>query len=273
MVSRSKKPEAIKLWEFITETILPELFSKGSYTMPPNKSDIERLNKSFYDENMLSDWKNKNCVYLAYIGKINGNQHLKFGESTDFPRRELVEHRRDFKIFNVLGIWETLANKTVEKKLKTNFASKNMLATRKLKGNGNKILTRRELVILNEINNLDYCLNMIESVIKNTPSTLEIEHKDKINEWRPKCELLESKIESLKEINTQMNDKNEILKENNICARINYAFKCIINSQLRENIKQSFIFLQLLDKYYLSFLKMKSPCPKNMLCIFLGRLD
>ena len=136
----SKKPEAIKLWEFITETILPELFSKGSYTMPPIKSDIERLNKSFYDENMLSDWKNKNCVYLAYIGKFDGHNHiLKFGESSDFPRRELVEHRRDFKIFNVLGIWETLANKIVEKKLKTNFASKNMLTTQKLKGNNNKI--------------------------------------------------------------------------------------------------------------------------------------
>ena len=76
LISRSKKPEAIKLWEFITETILPELFSKGSYTMPPNKSDIERLKKSFYDENMLSDWKNKNCVYLSYIGKIKGNYHL-----------------------------------------------------------------------------------------------------------------------------------------------------------------------------------------------------
>ena len=69
------------------------------------------------------------------------------------------------------------------------------------------------------------------------------------------------------------NIKLDIEKENNICARINYAFKCIINSQLRENIKLCFIFLQLLDKYYLSFLKMKSPCPKNMLCIFLGRLD
>ena len=107
-----------------------------------------------------------------------------------------------------------------------------MLATQKLKGNDNKILTRRELVILNEINNLDYCLNMIESVIKNTPSTLEIEHNDKIKKWRHKCELLEleSEIESLKEINSQMNDKNEILKEAN--TQINDT-----NKILKETIK------------------------------------
>jgi len=50
---------------------------------------------------------------------------------------------------------------------------------KKVKG---KIVTsnKTEIVTLNEINNLDYCLNMIESVVKNTTLPQEQEYKEKI---------------------------------------------------------------------------------------------
>ena len=144
LVSRSKKPEAIKLWRQITKEILPTLFKTGTYTMPPKETDIEQLKKSFYDDNMLSDWNNRSCEYLAYIGKFDGRYLLKFGESTDFPRRELVEHRKTFNTFNVIKLWNTMAPKTVEANIKTNFASKNMIVTQKIKGRKDKILSMRE---------------------------------------------------------------------------------------------------------------------------------
>jgi hypothetical protein len=57
---------------------------------------------------------------------------MKWGNSKNFVRRDLDEHRKDFKIFNVIGIWKTLAYETVEDKIKINFESKNIITPLKL---------------------------------------------------------------------------------------------------------------------------------------------
>jgi len=85
--------------------------------------------------------------------------------------------------------------------------------TKKELGIDCKEATKRELIILNEINDLDYCLDMIEKVVNNTILPQENKYCDEIKELQHKCELLESENKHLKEINTQINDKNEILKE------------------------------------------------------------
>jgi len=71
LISRSKKPEAMKFYEFITEEVIPELLTKGTYTLPAKESDIAKLNKSFYDNNMLSNFADKPVMYLSYIGQYN----------------------------------------------------------------------------------------------------------------------------------------------------------------------------------------------------------
>lgn len=43
---------------------------------------------------------------------------MKWGNSINFARRDLDEHRKDFKKFNVMGIWKTLAYQVVEDKNK-----------------------------------------------------------------------------------------------------------------------------------------------------------
>ena len=48
-----------------------------------------------------------------------------------------------------------------------------MLITCKIKNKNGKIKTKRELIELNKINNLDACMNTIESVINDTVSPLE----------------------------------------------------------------------------------------------------
>jgi len=76
LIAHSKKPEAEKLWEYITEEILPTLFTTGTYILPPKESDIERLNKSFYNNHILNDYKSKSIVYYqinityVHIGNI-----------------------------------------------------------------------------------------------------------------------------------------------------------------------------------------------------------
>jgi prophage antirepressor-like protein len=198
LISRSKKDGAIVLWEFITETILPELFTKGTYSLPVKKSDIERLMKNFYDDNMLSDYKDKLAIYLAYIGEYLGKHILKFGKSNDFVRRDLKEHRKMYKQFNVIKIWETISNDLVEESIKYNFLSKNMLITltnKELKINCPE-KTKRELVRLDEINDLDYCLNMIDNVVKNKVIPQEQDYKNKIKEIETEKELIELRCEN-----------------------------------------------------------------------------
>lgn len=151
LISKSKKPEAVKLWQFITREVLPTLFTTGTYTLPAKESDIIRLNKSFYDDNMLSDYENNPVVYFAYIDEYNDKHKMKWGFSKNFVRRDLDEHRKDFKIFNVMGIWKSLAYQTVEDK--------------KIKGK-TITTTKKEIITLDEVNNLDYCLNMIDNLVK-----------------------------------------------------------------------------------------------------------
>lgn len=214
LVSRSKKPEAVKLWEFITEEILPELFTTGTYTLPPKQSDIDKLNKNFYDDVLLSNYKNKLAVYLAYIGKYNGKHILKFGKSNDFVKRDLEQHRKMYKKFNVIKIWETIANDLVEENIKTNFASKQMLIalTKKQLDINCKEATKRELVVLNEINDLDYCIQMIESVVRNTILPQENKYLDEIREYKHKLELFEMETKHLKEINKQLTENIQDLR-------------------------------------------------------------
>lgn len=213
LVSKSQKTTAIELWEQITKEILPELFATGSYTMPIKDSDIKRLKKNYYSENMLSNWIEINCIYLAYIGEIGGKHYLKFGRSDDFPRRELVEHRKDFHTFNVLGIWKCVANVVAENYLKINFSSNNMLVKLQYKNKKDKTVNKRELVLLNEVKDLDYCLDMIKNVIKTTISPLEKESFDKIKELEHKYELVCNKNDYLQEINTNLRENIDQLKK------------------------------------------------------------
>lgn len=216
LISRSKKKQAVELWEFITEEVLPELFTTGTYSLPAKQNDVDRLNKSFYDDEYLSNYKNKLAVYLAYIGKYKGKHILKFGKSNDFVKRDLDQHRKMYKKFNVIKIWETLANDLVEENIKTNFASKQMLITL-TKDQLNiecKEATKRELVVLNEVNDLDYCLDMINTVVTTTILPQENKYLEEIKEQKHKYELIKSENKHLKEMNAQLKDNlNDLRKK------------------------------------------------------------
>lgn len=221
LVSRSKKREAEKLWRQITKVILPTLFTTGTYTMPAKRNDIENLNKSFYDDNMLSNYDNRPVVYFAYVGKqmvvidgITKEEHvIKFGQTRKMSQRDLDEHRKFYKIFNVLGIWETLANVEVEKQIENNFESMNMLVPIKIKGkNKKKEENKREHIVLNEVHGLDYCLNMISNVVNSTVLPQEHKYHKKIRELEHKNELLEEKNKHLKEMNEQLKENIKDLR-------------------------------------------------------------
>jgi len=69
---------------------------------------------------------------------------------------------------------------------------------------------------LNEINNLDYCLNMIENVVKTTILPQEEEYIDKIKTLTLEKELIEIKHQKniLEEKNKHLEEMNKQLKDN-----------------------------------------------------------
>lgn len=219
LIARSRKPNAEKFLEWLAEEVIPKILSEGTYTLPIKKSDIQRLKKSFYDDNesILSDYKGKLVVYLAYIGKYKNMHILKFGKSNDFVKRELDQHRKMYKEFVVLKIWPTLANDLAEEHIKVNFASKNMqvILTRKELGIDCKEAIQRELISLNEINDLDYCINMIDTVVANTKLPQENKYLEEIRETKHKVDLLTEENTHLKELLASVKETNHQLKKSN----------------------------------------------------------
>lgn len=94
--------KAEEFFEWLADEVIPALQTKGTHTMPLTSKDIQRLNKSFYTDNLLSDYDNKPVVYLAYVGKhkiivdgeIREEYILKFGTTREICRLDLVEHRK-----------------------------------------------------------------------------------------------------------------------------------------------------------------------------------
>lgn len=205
LIAQSCKNEAEELWDKITKEILPELFATGRYTMPITNSDISKLTKSFYDDNMISDFMENPCVYFAYVGKhqvvVNGFTKnvdvIKYGNTSEISRRDLKEHRKFYETFNVLGIWKSLAAKEVEKKIEKNFESLNMLVNLKIKGVNGKNENRKEHIILTEKHNLDYCLNMIQLVVDCTTLPQENKYLDQIRELKTENKYLRMKCRKL----------------------------------------------------------------------------
>lgn len=216
LVIKSRKPECEKFAEWLAEEVIPSIMNTGKYESPITEIDIDRLNKNFYDEHMLSKYMGNPCLYLAYVGKhkivINGEtkeEHvIKYGQTRKMEERDLKQHRKFYKKFNILGVWKTLANVEVENKLRANFEGLDMLVDLKIKGmNKNKEENKREHIILTENHGLEFCLNMIENIIKDTTLPQENEYKIKIME-------LEHKNKILKEQNKHLNEMTIQLKEN-----------------------------------------------------------
>ena len=72
------------------------------------------------------------------------------------------------------------------------------------------------MVILDEVNDLDYCINMIDEVVRTTKLPEEKEMQDKMKELQHEIELLRKDNERLKEMNIQLKENIKDLRNNKI---------------------------------------------------------
>jgi prophage antirepressor-like protein len=188
LVAQSKTIGAQQFMKWICNELLPKLFSYGTYSMKPDKLAV----KEFYDDNLLSDFKDKRVVYLAYVGRHNDEEILKFGISKDFPRRELKEHRKAFSTFKVQHIEICDSNQEVEEKLKIELDARKMLRKLKIEKT-----TQTELCALNAVNGIESVIGIIKRIAGNTKSDLERKNMDMMRQVRELKILLKASAEKV----------------------------------------------------------------------------
>jgi prophage antirepressor-like protein len=196
LVSHSKTLGAQLFMDWICDDLLPKLFSYGTYSLKPDKLMI----KEFYDDNLLSDYKDKRVVYLAYVGRHNDEEILKFGISKDFPRRELKEHRKAFSTFKVQHIEICDSNQEVEEKLKIELDARKMLRKLKIEKT-----MQTELCALNAVNGIESVIGIIKRIAGNTKSDLE----QQVREMKI---MLKASNEKLEVLSSALIDKNKLIK-------------------------------------------------------------
>jgi prophage antirepressor-like protein len=183
LVAKSTMPKAMEFFDWIADEVIPNLLEYGTYTIKSPKTELSKLTKDFYEDNDITDFENTHVFYLAYIDSINGQHILKFGVSGDYPRRELEEHRKTYKKYNVIKIWPANANYLIETKVKKAMRAKRVLHKGGIKGT--------ELISLNGVFTLDKCIETINKIAQNTKSKLEEDYEKSKNE----IELLKKKLE------------------------------------------------------------------------------
>jgi hypothetical protein len=182
---------------FLKDVII-DLLDYGACSIKPIE-DIEY--KSFYNENSISQFSNVNVLYCAYIG-VHNNEHLfKFGISGDFPRRELLEHRKTFDIFDCVYIRECDNKDVCENYLKRDLAAKNILRSLDCKGK-----KQTELFCVTNVFTMDKILALISEIIERNPLPSLKKKEDELKQVK------EDKNYELEKLKIELEMRRELTK-------------------------------------------------------------
>ena len=91
----------IKKW--LDNTFLPTIMKHGSFSIQPKSINV----KLFYEMTAISNFFRKAVMYIAYVGKINGEYVFKYGLSRKMFERDYEQHSKHFDKFKVVFIGET----------------------------------------------------------------------------------------------------------------------------------------------------------------------
>lgn len=217
LIFNSKTEEAKTFKKWITYDLLPSLRKYGSYSINYDKHEY----KSFYNDNAIYDYDNKLVLYIGYIGEINNESIFKYGQSNRIFKRDYIQHRKNFDIFELLFIIECDNKDEVEFKFEQDLKCKNLHRCLKINGHVYKeLFTVSDIVPYNKIE------QSLTNLVKNLqlPSIKEkeqeinkltIEYNQKIKEIEKENEkaLLMKDIEHYKKENVSLRNENDDLRK------------------------------------------------------------
>jgi hypothetical protein len=203
----------------------------------------------FWAENSISDYDNKNVIYIGYIGIINNEPVYKFGKSEQVYTREFEQHQKTFEIFKMKHI-EVCDNMSfIEKEFKKELKTKNL--TRILEINSKN---QTELFITNSQNDINKIIQILKDLVIKYPSQIVKDSKEEIEKIKNIYEIdkLNLEIEYLKKENINLKAENEYFKnENNKIVKnfeeLKQDFKEIKNEYKEYQIKYKNIKKKMLE--------------------------
>lgn len=141
----------------------------------------------FYKKNDLYKFNNKNVIYIADVGKYNGEQIYKYGISGKIFEREYNAHRKNFDHFD-MKIIKVTDNKDIiedlfEKELMIRNLHKSIVINNK---------KQTELFTINENYSFDYLNKLLCRLIKNNPSFEAAKYIKKITLLKKEISILKN---------------------------------------------------------------------------------
>jgi hypothetical protein len=162
-----------------TKEKLIELENSNEKLLKMIKEEEININELFWNENSISNFNNKNVVYLAFIGYINGIAYYKYGMTKQIYTREFEQHKKTFDTFIMIHI-ELCDNMIfVENEFKLELKSKDLLKSQEI--NGRKHI---ELFITNPQNNIKKIIQMLKDLVQKYPLEIIKKSNDEIKKLK-----------------------------------------------------------------------------------------
>lgn len=120
---------------------------------------------SFYKENDLYKFDNKNVIYVAYVGRYNKEEIFKYGISSKIFKREYLQHRNNFTKFDMITVKITDNKDVVEELFEKELLIRDL--HRKITINNKK---QTELFTVNKDYSYEYINRLLTRIIRDNPS-------------------------------------------------------------------------------------------------------
>ena len=159
LIFGSKMKEAKRFRYWVTHDVLPVLYRTGQYRM--------NVPKSIYLNKNISEYYNKNVIYIAYVGRENGYDVYKIGISDRMFERDYNEHRQTFgDEFQLILLEECDNNKKIEDMILRDLKVRNIWLSTYISKNGK---TQKECFISTNEYTIEFIMLQCKDLIQKYP--------------------------------------------------------------------------------------------------------
>lgn len=145
--------------------------------------------ESPYSSTELLKFRNKSVVYIGYIGKYHGRHLFKFGNTDNFDNRIFKQHKKNYKMFELMYIELCDNNRYIEREFKKAVRIEGVYCKEKVQLNTNS--KDIELFCITSSFTLQSAYNIMSNLIENNKTEMQAAHAE-LDILRRQIEVLQS---------------------------------------------------------------------------------
>lgn len=145
------------------------------------------VNPVFYKKHDLYKFDNKNVIYIAYVGNVDGEEIYKYGKTSKLYEREYNAHRKNFERFDMQVVKITDNKDVVEELFTKELHIRNIHRKMSI-----KTMTQTELFTTTDEFTFPYITRMLNRIVRDNPSYEVAKYKRKVEELQAKLSAVES---------------------------------------------------------------------------------